>query len=269
MSRALRQFRFRPPADGPLAALELPELVARDLQEKFGHFGDLLDIYVNNTGAGLHKWHHYLPIYERYFSPWRNRPLRFLEIGVSKGGSLQMWRRYFGPQAVIFGIDIDPSCAAFDGQSGKVRIGSQADPDFLGAVIDEMGGVDVVLDDGSHEMQHISASLAILFPRLSFGGTYMIEDLHTAYWKNYGGGSAAPSNFFNTVRTMIDDMHAWYHENGVVHDDTAGSVTGLHVHDSIVVLDKAKVYRPVHSFVGAAENAPNLAKDTLQESETS
>ncbi len=269
MRRVLRHLKFRGAAEGPLASLGLPEQVAQDLTSKFGHFGDLLDIYVNNTGAGVHKWHHYLPIYERYFSPWRNRPLRFLEIGVSKGGSLQMWRRYFGPDAMIFGIDIDPSCAQFDGQAGKVRIGSQADPDFLAAVVAEMGGVDVVLDDGSHEMQHISASLAILFPLLSFGGTYMIEDLHTAYWKNYGGGAVAPSNFFNTVRSMIDDMHVWYHENGVAHEVTASSVTGLHVHDSIVVLDKAQVYRPVHSFVGAADSAMDEAGDPQKESETS
>ncbi|KAG1649487.1 putative 14 protein in nqo3 5'region [Nymphon striatum] len=110
--------------------------------------GDLLDIYAGNEGVKVHKWHHYLPLYDRYFGQYRNTPVKFLEIGVNNGGSLQMWRRYLGPDAVLCGIDINPDCAQYDGQSGMVRIGSQDDPEFLAEVVKEMGGVDVVLDDG-------------------------------------------------------------------------------------------------------------------------
>jgi len=238
MSR-IDDFRF--PKGGDIAA---------DIAAKYGAQGALAQIYVGNTGPIVHKWHHYLPIYERYFAPWRNRPLRFLEIGVSKGGSLQMWRQYFGPEAVIFGIDIDPTCAAFDGLAASVRIGSQADAAFLADVVAEMGGVDVVLDDGSHRMEHVATSLGILFPLLAVGGTYMIEDLHTAYWPNFGGGLGRRGNFFNEVRGMIDDMHHWYHGQGVIHPERADMVSGLHVHDSIVVIDKAQAWRPTHSQVG-------------------
>jgi 23S rRNA U2552 (ribose-2'-O)-methylase RlmE/FtsJ len=224
--------------------------VAADVREKYGYDGDLLQIYAGNAGPVVHKWHHYLPIYDRYFAPVRATPVKFLEIGVSKGGSLQMWRSYFGPDAVIFGIDIDPACAAFDGQSGQVRIGSQDDPDFLASVVAEMGGVDVVLDDGSHHMDHIRASLKILFPLLSMGGTYMIEDLHTAYWRRFGGGHGRASNFFNEVRQMIDDMHHWYHGRPPHDADRAAAVSGMHIHDSIVVLDKRQVHTPTHSKIG-------------------
>ena len=96
--------------------------VARNIQEKFGYDGAVLRIFTENCGVAVHKWHHYLPLYDHYFSQWRGKPVRFLEIGVSKGGSLTMWRKYFGLDAVIFGIDIDPACAALDGQSGQVRI---------------------------------------------------------------------------------------------------------------------------------------------------
>ncbi len=81
-----------------------------------------------------------------------------LEIGVSKGGSLALWRKALGDRATIFGIDIDPKCAEFDGKFAKVRIGSQADASFLKSVVDEMGGVDLVLDDGSHVASHQRAS---------------------------------------------------------------------------------------------------------------
>lgn len=225
--------------------------VAEDLRVKYGEFGELLNIYARHQGAEIHKWHHYLPIYERYFGPLRSQPIRFLEIGVAKGGSLEMWRSYFGDQALIYGIDIDPACAQFDGAAANVRIGSQADPSFLNAVVDEMGGVDVVLDDGSHKMDHIRTSLRTLFPRLALGGLYMIEDLQTSYWRKFGGGYGKDANFFNAVRSMIDDMHHWYHDKPVKHLEMKDSVAGLHIHDSIVVIEKAKVDRPTHSWVGA------------------
>lgn len=224
--------------------------IREDIEHRLGYDGDLLDIYASHTGALIHKWHHYLALYDRYFGARRNTAVRFLEIGVSKGGSLEVWRKFFGPDAVIYGIDIDPECARFDGMAGQVRIGSQADPDFLNRVVDEMGGVDIVLDDGSHHMDHIPVSLETLFPRLSMGGTYMIEDLHTAYWQAWGGGADVPKNFFNMVRTMIDDMHRWYTRRGLNHPALAGELGGIHIHDSVVVLDKAPAHAPTHSKVG-------------------
>jgi len=235
----MKKFRF--PEDGDVAA---------DIRDRYGFDGDLLNIYAGNEGVKVHKWHHYLPLYDRYFSRYRGTPVKFLEIGVNNGGSLQMWRRYLGKDAVLCGIDINPDCAQYDGQSGMVRIGSQDDPEFLASVVKEMGGVDVVLDDGSHRMAHIDASIKALFPLLTQGGTYMIEDLHTAYYPKFGGGFKAPGNFFNTVRRMIDDMHMWYHNKGEPHlPEMAREFSGVHVHDSIVVIDKAEALRPTHSRV--------------------
>lgn len=235
----MKKFRF--PEDGDVAA---------DIRERYGFEGDLLDIYAGNEGVKVHKWHHYLPLYDRYFSRYRGSAVKFLEIGVNNGGSLQMWRRYLGPDAVLCGIDINPDCAQYDGQSGMVRIGSQDDPDFLAKVVSEMGGVDVVLDDGSHRMPHVEKSLRVLFPMLSDGGTYMIEDLHTAYYPRFGGGFRAPGNFFNTLRRMVDDMHSWYHgKKELALPELGQEFNGLHIHDSIVVIDKAKVQRPTHSRV--------------------
>lgn len=199
----------------------------------------------------VHKWHHYIPLYDRYFGPWRNRPLRFLEIGVSKGGSLTMWRKFFGAEAVLFGIDINPACAAYDGIAGQVRIGSQDDPDFLNRVIAEMGGVDVVLDDGSHQMDHVRKSFEVLFPQVTPGGCYMIEDLHSAYWRRYGGGLSRRTNFFHFVREMTDDLHAWYHDGGLRHAALSQHCTGIHVHDSICVFDRGERLAPTHSRVRA------------------
>ena len=207
-------------------------------------------LFWSNTGPIVHKWHHYLPIYERYFAPYKDKAPKFLEIGVSKGGSLALWRKYFGADATIFGIDIDPTCAKFDGQSGSVRIGSQDDPEFLRQVVAEMGGVDIVLDDGSHMSKHIRASLNTLFPLLEEGGIYMIEDLHATYWPSHKGGYQNRGTFISDLRQMYDDMHHWYHAEGQKISATADFLSAMHFYDSIAVLEKQRVTAPLHSQIG-------------------
>lgn len=228
--------------------------IAGDIIEKYDYSGKFLKLFAGNTGPSVQKWHHYIPLYDRYMSLYRKPNVRFLEIGVERGGSQQMWRKYFGSKATIMGIDINPECAQFDGLSGMVRIGSQNDPDFLRSVIDEMGGVDVVLDDGSHVMEHVETSFQTVFPLLSEPGLYMIEDLHTAYLRRYGGGIDAKANFFRTVDRLVDDMHRWYHGGVQKAPGIQGKATGIHIHDSFVAIEKSPSYRPTHSRVGRAED---------------
>lgn len=210
-------------------------------------------LFLENEGRPADKWVHYLPVYDRAFAPFRGFPIRMLEIGVFKGGSLEMWRKYFGPEAVIFGIDIDPACAQRVDPPNQVRIGSQADPDFLRQVAAEMGGLEIVLDDGSHVASHQRASFKTLWPLLSPGGLYVIEDLHTAYWPKFEGGYGAPGTAVELVKDLIDDMHAWYHldDEKQVRRDELGS---LLIADSIVVIKKAaRSYRPGRVVTGRQE----------------
>ena len=225
--------------------------VAQKIRSRYLYDGPLLDMFSSHQGSVVHKWHHYIPLYDRYLSE-RRGSVRFLEIGVSKGGSLEMWRRYLGHSAVIFGIDIDLACTKYDGLSGSVRIGSQSDPTFLRSVVQEMGGVDVILDDGSHRMADINKSLSALFPMLNEGGLYIIEDLHTAYWKSHGGGGR--KSFFRNLVKIFDDMHRWYHFKAIKTPGVGDAVVAVHVHDSFVVLEKGRQYRPEHSRVGLPEN---------------
>jgi hypothetical protein len=212
--------------------------------------GDFEELFWNKQGAALYKWHHYFPIYEKHFNPFRGKPLKFLEIGVAKGGSLEIWRDYFGPEATIFGIDILPECKQFDGVAGQVRIGSQADENFLAEVVAEMGGIDIVLDDGSHDSRHIRKTFKTLIPKLSNGGVYMIEDLHAAYWSSFSGGYRKPSSFIEDVKIMIDDMHHWYHPHGVKIEEAKDIITSMSIYDSIVAFEKNTVTRPAFSWSG-------------------
>ena len=91
----------------------------------------LKEIFENHEGRLLNKWTHYIEIYDQYFSKYRGQEIVFLEIGIAHGGSLQLWRRYFGEKAIIIGVDVNPECKQFEEGNTKVFIGSQVDPVFL------------------------------------------------------------------------------------------------------------------------------------------
>ncbi len=217
---------------------------------------DLGRIFFDHDGRLVDKWTHYLPAYDEQFAPYREgfpladgttRPVRILEMGISQGGSLQMWRRYFGPEAVIWGIDINPEVLGIDDPDLEVRVGSQADPDFLRGIVEEMGGVDIVLDDGSHVASHQRESLRVLFPLLEDGGLYVVEDLHTSYWYEFEGGYRRSGAFLEVVKDLIDDMHAWYHKKPARSPiDAVGNVPRITIYDSVVFLRKASRTRPMY-----------------------
>lgn len=94
-------------------------------------------LFFQHKGRSIWKWVHYLDLYDKHFAPFKG-PVRFLEIGVWKGGSLELWRKFFGPKATIYGIDIDPACAELVDKPNRVRIGRQGDASFLQSVVREM-----------------------------------------------------------------------------------------------------------------------------------
>ena len=202
--------------------------------------GHVAKLFFEHEGPIVNKWLHYLPVYDRVLSPHVGSKVRMLEIGVSRGGSLEMWRKFFGPDAVLFGIDINPECARFDGLSGAVRIGSQADPDFLRRVVKGMGGLDVVLDDGSHVASHQRASFEALFPLLSDGGLYILEDLHTAYWPWMEGGLRRKGTAIEFLKDKIDAMHRHYMVAGTNRPESIPEIDSVQFFDSIAVLHKKR-----------------------------
>jgi hypothetical protein len=211
---------------------------------------DCARMFFKQQGRVVHKWVHYLDIYERHFAVYRNTSVKMLEIGIFEGGSLDLWRRYFGMDATICGIDINPECASRVTLPNQVRIGSQADPQFLRAVIDEVGAPDIVLDDGSHIAHHQRISFDTLFPLLRVGGLYVIEDLHTSYVPGiYEGGYRRRGTAIEYVKEMVDDMHIWYHKKKP-RTPTQQMIGAVHFYDSLVVIEKRSIERPGHIKVG-------------------
>ncbi len=120
--------------------------------------------------------HNYLPYYWMHFRDIRLQVKKVCEIGLQNDFSIRMWEEFF-PNAEIYGIDIDPKCKQFEGGRRRVFIGDQGDGSFLQEFLDEIGGnLDVVIDDGSHLVEHQLGSFEALFPSLSRHGIYAIED---------------------------------------------------------------------------------------------
>ena len=173
----------------------------------------------------INKFTHYIPVYEKVFKPFRDRPVNMLEIGVNLGGSMELWWKYFrfgywGGK--IVGIDNNPKCVVFDAPDKgiHVRVGAQQDPVFLQRVVDEFGPFDIILDDGSHIPSFTLKSFQYLFPNgLAEGGAYLVEDLFSCYVPD-GLEPFAPRGipeaddgsppFVEFAKSLIDYMHVVY-----------------------------------------------------------
>lgn len=144
----------------------------------------VLDCFRAHRRRMIDKWQHYFDIYERHFRPYVGRPVRILEIGVSHGGSLQLWKAYFGPQAEIHGVDIDPRCKAYE--EDQITIYTLAQSQIKG---DPECQYDIVIDDGSHLPADQAASFNALWPTTK--GVYLIEDCHNGYPDGLNGNYRA------------------------------------------------------------------------------
>jgi hypothetical protein len=211
----------------------------------------------NNPGRRINKWMHYFDVYHRHFERFRDRPVTVLEFGVWHGGSLQMWRHYFGRQAAIHGVDIDPRCARLEEPGTRIFIGDQADRDFLQRVGAEVGPVDVLIDDGGHTMEQQIATFEVLYPMMREDGVYLVEDLHTSYWRKYGGGHRRPGTFIEYAKELVDKLNAWHsREPGLVVDAFTRATRSIHFYDSIIVFERARVDPPTHEKSGKATLPP-------------
>jgi hypothetical protein len=206
----------------------------------------------NRGGRPLDKWAHYFPIYERHLARYRGRPVRVLEIGVYRGGGLDLLRHYLGDEARIVGLDIDEAARLSVGDRYPVEIGDQGDPDVLARLSERHGPFDIVIDDGGHRTRQQIVSVETLFPLLNDDGVYIVEDCHTSYWPEYR--DEGESSFVDWVKTRVDDLHAYHFSTDQkLGDPWQTHLSGVHAYDSIVVLDKARRSAPFSELSGGGE----------------
>jgi cephalosporin hydroxylase len=70
-------------------------------------------------------------VFDRFFLPYKNRPVNLLEMGVQHGGTLNVYSRYFHPGSNIVGVDIDPRCKQLEEGNIKIFTGNFSDAGFM------------------------------------------------------------------------------------------------------------------------------------------
>ena len=151
-------------------------------------------------------YHNYSRQYQRLFDEIREKPIKYLEIGAYRGGSLHIMREVFKNATLLVGVDITPKSKIFEDKSNHIfiEIGNATDPIFIQRLIGMYGRFDVILDDGSHINRDVIKSFELLFPLLNDNGIYVVED--TACYKSPEFIDRAYENhlqyFFNYTRFL-------------------------------------------------------------------
>ena len=153
------------------------------------------------------KWNNYFEIYENIFKKYVNKKITFVEVGIGNGGSLFMWRKFFGNKAKIIGIELNPDAKILEKHGFEIYIGDQANPSFWKKFYKKIGKIDILLDDGGHRnIQQITSFMeSINF--IKEHGKIVVEDTHTSYMKKKGFKNPSKYSFVSFCTHLIENMH--------------------------------------------------------------
>ncbi|HBH12708.1 MAG TPA: class I SAM-dependent methyltransferase [Clostridiales bacterium] len=167
---------------------------------------DFKEIYSEHNGKVSDKWMLYIKEWDQIFLPFRDKEVNLLEIGIQNGGSLEIWAKYFEKARHIVGCDINEAChnLEFDDPRITTVIGD-ANSDEVDEKLKKITPeFDIIIDDGSHLSGDIVRSFSHYFKRLNVNGVYLIEDLHTSYWDQLGGGLYEPYSAITFLKRLVD-----------------------------------------------------------------
>lgn len=231
----------------------------------------LREIFDQLNGKLIHKWNHYIEIYDLYFNKYRGKEVHILEIGVSQGGSLELWKKYFGEKMHLYGVDINPRCKELEDEQVTIFIGEQEDRNFLHKLKNKIPKVDILIDDGGHTMIQQITTFEEMFSHVKEDGIYLCEDTHTSYIDAFHGAYKKKDTFIEYSKNFIDYINAWHSENKKkLHvTEFTKSVYGLHFYTGVVLIEKKKMEPPKDIRKGeltvgyieyTAQKKPSLAK---------
>lgn len=208
--------------------------------------------FLSNRGPLMNKWMHYFDIYDRHLARFRNRSPVMLEVGVYHGGSLGMWKDYFGPGARIIGVDINPRAKRFADEQVTIEIGDQSDREFLRQLRARHPRIDILLDDGGHSVEQQKTTFGEMFAAVAHDGVYLIEDVHTSYWPEYGGGLGEGASFVEFCKRLVDDLNAWHvREWGEEQrSEVAQAAHSISFYDSVIAIEKRRKVPPFARMTG-------------------
>ncbi len=180
----------------------------KDLPEKSLEINSnlkLFQIYKNLKFTSL-KIDSYFQIYEEIFNEYVGKEIIFVEVGVLHGGSLFMWKEYFGSKARIIGVDLDPKAKELEKEGFEIFIGSQSDNKFWRDFYSKVGKIDILLDDGGHlnEQQIVTVSESV--NNIKNNGLIVTEDVHSSYLRSFG--NPFKFSFINYSKYLVDVVNS-------------------------------------------------------------
>jgi len=153
------------------------------------------------------KWSNYFEVYEKIFKKFVNKKITFVEIGIGDGGSLFMWKNFFGKKTRIIGIELNPEAKKLEKFGFEIFIGNQSDPLFWKQFYNKVGKIDILLDDGGHKNIQQITSFMESYKFINPNGLIVIEDTHTSYMKKKGFNNPSKYSFINFCNTLIESIH--------------------------------------------------------------
>ena len=204
----------------------------------------------------VHKWHHYFEIYDRHFKKFIGKKPTILEIGIARGGSLEMWNHYFDNECTIYGIDINDKSEVRDTLNMSnihIDVGDQSSVDFWKQYLSDKPKFDIVVDDGGHKMDQQITTIQQLYDHVYENGVYLCEDTHTSYWHGWNGGYKNPDTFIEHAKDFVDGLHYQHiankrHQSKIDKIDKnvdlnrlehiKQTTDSIHFYDSVVVIEK-------------------------------
>ena len=183
------------------------------------------------------KWSNYFEIYENLFKKFVNKKITFVEIGIGNGGSLFMWKKFFGKNARIIGIELNPDAKKLEKFGFEIFIGDQSDPFFWKKFYKKVGKIDVLLDDGGHKNIQQITSFMESYNNINQNGIIVVEDTHTSYMKKKGFKNPSNYSFINFCNLIIENLHRRNPSANKSLNILSKKIDSIYFYDSIVSIN--------------------------------
>ena len=193
------------------------------------------------------KWDNYFKIYEEVLKKYKNKKIKFVEVGIGDGGSLFMWRSFFKQKIEIIGVDLNPGAKKLEKDGFKIAIGDQADPSFWKNFYKKYGKIDVLLDDGGHKNIQQITTLMESINYIKPDGMIIIEDTHTSFMKKKGFKNPSKYSLINFSNLIIENIHRQNPSTDRKPNFISRKIESVLFYDSMVCLNFFKKERKTDS----------------------
>lgn len=141
----------------------------------------LANKWQTDKGTEFEDSHGYTEFYQQFFEKYEHP--KIVEVGTWRGSSIRMLNEFFDGDCEIWACDWNAELLYLLSDVPNVHlmlvdVNEMETIDILRAELEKSGGIDIIIDDASHEPQAQMNLLSGLHSVLNEDGIYIIEDIH-------------------------------------------------------------------------------------------